>query len=227
MSEPDPSSTASDTDFSTDSNRDYRVVVLASGRGSNLQALLKRQSQDNYRITAVLSDKPQARALALAQEAGSKAIAMDWANRSEGESQLRNELQRLQPDLIVLAGFMRILAEDSVNPWLGKMINIHPSLLPLYPGLNTHRRALKDGQKVHGASVHFITAELDGGPVISQTRVPVLSGDTPESLAQRLLPQEHRLLAQTVKWLRQGAIQLADRQVMYNGTPLKEPLVVP
>ncbi len=227
VTEPDSSSTASDTDSSTNSAMDYRVVVLASGRGSNLQALLERQSQDNYRITAVLSDKPQARALTLAQEGGIEAIAMDWANRSEGESQLRDQLQRLQPDLIVLAGFMRILAEDNVNPWLGKMINIHPSLLPLYPGLHTHRRALEDGRKVHGASVHFVTAELDGGPVISQTRLPVLPGDTPESLAKRLLPQEHRLLAQTVKWLRQGAIQLADRQVMYNGTPLKEPLVVP
>ena len=227
VTEPDSPTTTSDQDSATDSAMDYRVVVLASGRGSNLQALLERQSQDSYRITAVLSDKPQARALALAQEAGSEAIAMDWANRSEGESQLRNQLQRLQPDLIVLAGFMRILTEDSVNPWLGKMVNIHPSLLPLYPGLHTHRRALEDGRKVHGASVHFVTAELDGGPVISQTRLPVLPDDTPESLAQRLLPQEHRLLAQTVKWLRQGVIQLADRQVMYNGTPLKEPLVVP
>jgi len=211
----------------SDPHECYRVAVLASGRGSNLQALLDRQLTDNYKVVAVLSDKPQARALALAREASIEPIALNWATRAEGEFQLRDHLQRLQPDLIVLAGFMRILSPASVTPWLGKMINIHPSLLPLYPGLHTHRRVLEDGRKVHGASVHFVTEELDGGPVISQTRLPVLPEDTPESLALRLLPGEHRLLTQTVSWLRHGVIQLADRQVMYNGTPLKEPLIVP
>ncbi len=203
------------------------VVVLASGRGSNLQALLQHQHRNNYRITAVLSDKADAQALQRAREAGISAIDLEWSNRQQGEANLRQQLHALQPDWIVLAGFMRVLSADTVNAWLGRMINIHPSLLPLYPGLHTHQRVIDDGQREHGASVHFVTAELDGGPVISQTRLPVLPEDTAESLARRLLPREHRLLAQTVHWLCNDSVQLADSRVLYNGTPLEKPLVVP
>ncbi len=206
---------------------DFRIVVLASGRGSNLNALMQRQRPDNYQIAAVLSDKPQAPALALARAAGIPAMAIDWPDRIRGEADLRRMLRQLQPDLIVLAGFMRILSEPTVTPWIGRMINIHPSLLPLYPGLHTHQRALADNRKEHGASVHFVTPVLDGGPIISQTRLHIRPDDTAESLAERLLPQEHRLLATTVAWLRSGAVQLTDSQVMYNGTPLQKPLVVP
>lgn len=211
----------------TTPHKPFSVIVLASGRGSNLEALIQRQQADDYRITRVLSDKANARALRLAQDTGIKTAFIDWSRRTEGEAALRARLEQLKPDLIVLAGFMRVLGAATVLPWLGKMVNIHPSLLPLYPGLHTHQRALADGQKFHGASVHFVTPELDGGPVISQTRLAIRPDDTPESLARRLLPQEHRLLTKTVSWLRSGAVQLADRQVMYNGTPLQKPLVVP
>ncbi len=205
---------------------DYRVVVLASGRGSNLQALIEHQETDRFTICSVLSDNPQASARHLAVNANIPFVTIDWRNRTDAEKKLQRQLQQLKPDLVVLAGFMRILSADTVTTWHGRMINIHPSLLPLYPGLHTHRRVLADDRTVHGASVHFVTAELDGGPIISQTLIDVLPGDTPESLARRLLPREHKLLVNTVRWLRLGRVQLADSFIMYNGAPLEKPLIV-
>jgi phosphoribosylglycinamide formyltransferase-1 len=206
-----------------------RVVVLASGRGSNLGALIAAQREPDARFAVVLvaGDKPEALALRIAEDAGIATIALDprsYADRASFDADLFARVAAYEPDLIVLAGFMRILDPGVLAPWVGHMINIHPSLLPKYRGLRTHERAIKAGDAVHGASVHFVTPELDGGPVISQVEIALQPGDTPASLATRLLPLEHRLLSATVDLLAQRRVTLDGDGVRFDGTPLAAPL---
>jgi len=206
-----------------------RVVVFASGRGSNFTALIEAQRRGELSIdvVAVLSDKSAAPVLDLARAAGIEAIALtprDYASRADFDRAIFDRAAQLAPDLIVLAGFMRIIDPVVVAPWIGRMINIHPSLLPKYPGLHTHARAIEARDIEHGSSVHYVTAELDGGPVIAQAALPVVDSDTPESLAARLLPLEHRLLVATVGLIANGEIALRDNHVVRRGHALTAPL---
>ena len=206
-----------------------RIAVLASGRGSNLQALLDAQHQGRLPIEIVLvaSDKAHARALRRAEEAGIATLALDpkgYRDRAAFDADLFARIGTHAPALIVLAGFMRILDPAVLAPWNGRIINIHPSLLPKYRGLHTHQRALDAGDAVHGASVHFVTAELDGGPTIAQTEIPVLAGDTPVTLAARLLEREHRLLVACIALIAEDRLALADGGLSYEGARLACPL---
>lgn len=180
-----------------------RIAVLASGRGSNLQALVAARDAGvlPVELVGVYSDRPLARALTRARDAGIHAEALlprHHPDRLAYDRALFERVAAVQPGLIVCAGYMRILSAAVVEPWIGRMLNIHPSLLPAYQGLHTHERVLRAGDRSHGASVHFVTPELDGGPVIARVRMAVEDGDTPERLAARLLPLEHRLLVASV-----------------------------
>ena len=188
-----------------------RLLVLLSGRGSNFDALA--QACDAWlpaKIVGVISDRSEAGGLALAEARGLDTVLVDrkqHATRAEFEASLQAAIDSFDADLIVLAGFMRVLSADLVNRYPGRMINIHPSLLPRYRGLDTHRRALEAGDREHGASVHFVTAELDGGPIISRARMPIHPDDSAESLAERLLAIEHRLLPASVALLTQIPVE--------------------
>lgn len=206
-----------------------RVAVLASGRGSNLEALIEARRAGHLPIEIVLvaSDRADATALRIAEAAGIATLALDprgYADRARFDADLFARIAAYAPDLVVLAGFMRILDAAAMAPWIGRMINIHPSLLPKYRGLKTHERAIRSGDEVHGASVHFVTPELDGGPVISHVEMPIEAGDTPASLAARLLPLEHRLLAATVDLIARRRIALAGNRVDFDGAQLEAPL---
>lgn len=180
-----------------------RIVVLISGSGSNLQALIDaiELGAINGQIVAVISNKPDVYGLTRASNAGIPSIVIDhrqFDGREPFEAELSKAINQFAPDLIVLAGFMRILNSEFVQPYEGKMLNIHPSLLPKYKGLQTHKRALENGDKEHGVSVHFVTAELDGGPVIAQRIVKVEDSDTEQSLQQKVQRQEHQLYPEVV-----------------------------
>lgn len=176
-----------------------RVAVLISGRGSNLKALLDAE-QDAYEIVLVISNVPAAGGLALAQQAGVNTLTIDHKpfgkDREAFEREVDAALRAYDIELIALAGFMRVLTPFFVRGWAGRLINIHPSLLPKYPGVNTHQRALDAGDREHGCTVHMVTEEVDAGAILSQARMPILPGDTPETLAQRLLSLEHQLYPQ-------------------------------
>jgi phosphoribosylglycinamide formyltransferase-1 len=192
-----------------------RIVVLASGRGSNLQALIDAIADGSLaaEIVGVHSDKAGALALARAQEAGIPAQALApkaFATRAEFDAALFARIAAQAPDLIVCAGYMRLIDAAAVDAWRGRMINIHPSLLPAFKGLRTHAQALAAGATEHGASVHFVTPDLDGGPVIAQVRVPVHADDDEPALAARVLAREHDLLVETVRWLAAGRVRLVD-----------------
>ena len=187
------------------------VVILISGRGSNLQALLEAQLPG--RIAAVISNRPEAKGLDLARSHGVEAVALDhkgYASREAFDAALAETIDRYHPDLVVLAGFMRILGDAFVRRYSGRLLNIHPSLLPVFPGLDTHARALAAGVKVHGCSVHFVTPALDSGPIVIQAAVPVLASDDEAALAARVLAQEHRVYPQAVRWFLQDRLQLTD-----------------
>jgi phosphoribosylglycinamide formyltransferase-1 len=178
------------------------IVILISGRGSNMEALLRANLP--CRIAAVISNKPDAQGLEIARAHGIDTAVVphrDYADRAAFDAALAQVIDGYQPDVVVLAGFMRILTDGFVNRYLGRMINIHPSLLPAYTGVDTHARAIKDGVKIHGCSVHFVTPALDGGPIIIQAAVPVLNDDTPQTLSARVLHEEHRIFPQAVRWL--------------------------
>jgi len=204
--------------------------VFASGRGSNFAALVAAQQRGELPITlrALLSDKRTAPALLLAETAGIDAVSLaprDFADRAAFDHAIFARAASYAPDLIVLAGYMRMIDAAVIAPWIGKVINIHPSLLPKYPGLHTHARALEARDTLHGASVHFVTAELDGGPVIAQAQLRVQPGDTPETLAARLLPLEHRLLTATVDLIARGRVVLGNDGVELDGRVLRAPLI--
>jgi len=209
--------------------RPLRIVGFASGRGSNFGALIAAQREQALpvELCALLSDRGDAAALAVARQAGVEAIAMrphDHADRSAFDRAIFDRAAQFLPDLIVLAGYMRIIDPGVVAAWQGRMINIHPSLLPNHRGLHTHRRALEAGDREHGASVHYVTAELDGGPTIAQAAIPIRAGDTPEALAARLLPQEHRLLVASVALIASGRVAMAGSGIVFDEAPLAAPL---
>lgn len=188
-----------------------RVAILISGRGSNMSALIEAAKAADYpaEIVGVLSNRAAAPGLAIAAAEGIATASLaqsKFPSRDMFEDVMTQTLESWDVDLICLAGFMRVLGEDFVNRWAGRMINIHPSLLPLYRGLHTHERALADGATVHGCTVHFVTPGLDEGAPILQAQVPVLAGDTPETLAARILIEEHRIYPEALKLLASGAI---------------------
>ncbi|GGZ53899.1 phosphoribosylglycinamide formyltransferase [Lysobacter xinjiangensis] len=206
-----------------------RLAVLASGRGSNLQAILDAIGDGilDAGVVGVFSDRPKAQALERARAAGIPAIALrpaDFDTRDAYDAALFDAIARVQPELVVCAGYMRLLGAAQVEAWHGRMINIHPSLLPLFKGLRTHEQALAAGALQHGASVHFVTAELDGGPVIAQARVAVLPGDDAASLAARVLDREHPLLLATLQLLAARRLRLDGASVEFDGRPLRQPL---
>lgn len=184
-----------------------RVVVLLSGRGSNFQAIAEARLPVD--IVAVISNRPQAAGLAWARERGLTAIALDHTehpDRAAFDALLADEVERHQPDLVVLAGYMRILSPAFIARFEGRLLNIHPSLLPMFPGLKTHERALEEGVKIHGCTVHFVTAQLDHGPIVIQAAVAVRADDTADTLAARVLQQEHRIYPQAVRWFAEGRL---------------------
>lgn len=210
-----------------------RILVLASGSGTNLQALIEASRERDFPgdIVAVGSNRPQAFALERAAQAGIETFTVDhtrYETREAFDNALRLELERRQPDLVVLAGFMRILTEDFVRAFQGRMINVHPSLLPRYRGLNTHQRALDAGDEVHGVSIHFVTEDLDGGPVIARAEVPVRPEDTAETLAERVQTREHVLYPIVIRWFCEGRLQLAGNdRILFDGVPVPEALTLP
>ncbi|MCF8164106.1 MAG: phosphoribosylglycinamide formyltransferase [Sulfuritalea sp.] len=196
-----------------------RIVILISGRGSNMQAMLKVAAAEHWpaQFAAVISNQPNAAGLDVARAAGIATAAInhrDYPDREQFDAALAELIDQHSPDLIVLAGFMRILTPGFVNRFFGRLINIHPSLLPSFPGLHTHQQAIDAGVKVHGATVHFVTAELDHGPIISQATVPVLDDDTEDTLAARVLEQEHRIYPQAVRDLMSDTLKLVDGRVV-------------
>jgi len=208
-----------------------RVAVLISGEGSNLQALIDaaRAERLGAKIVTVVSDRGAARGLERARAAGIEALhlpAVRGGARSDYDVELASLLADREPDLVVLAGFMRILGPALVDSFAGRMLNVHPSLLPKHPGLDTHRRVLEAGDRWHGATVHFVTVELDAGPEIIQYRLPIRPGDTAESLAQRVHVGEHIILPRAVTWFAAGRLRLAGGSVMLDGRALHEPVAV-
>lgn len=204
-----------------------RLAVLISGNGSNLQALINEQQAVNARIAGVVSNRPAVYGLERARRHAIPAQVIDhrqFSGRRDFEAQLGAALDALAPDLIVLAGFMRILTPAFVARYQGRMLNIHPSLLPAYRGLHTHERCLADGQRWHGCSVHYVTAELDGGPVVLQARVPVLEDDTPQTLQARVQQAEHRAYPRVVAWIGAGRLSWRADGPWFDGKPLEQPL---
>ena len=191
------------------------IVILISGRGSNMEALIaaREAGQLPVHIAAVISNRPDAKGLETAARAGIATACMDhkaFAGREAFDAALAESIDRFAPDLVVLAGFMRILTEGFVRHYDGRLMNIHPSLLPAFPGLHTHRQALDEGVRIHGCTVHFVTPELDHGPVIIQAAVPVLDGDTEDDLAARILVQEHKVYPQAVRWFAEDRLRLEN-----------------
>jgi phosphoribosylglycinamide formyltransferase-1 len=200
------------------------IVILISGRGSNMEAIVRAQQAEAWpaRIAAVISNKPDAKGLAFAQSHGIPTAVVpnkEYPTRDAFDAALQETIDRFEPDLVVLAGFMRILTAPFVEHYAGRMLNIHPSLLPLFPGLHTHRQALDAGVEEHGATVHFVTAELDHGPAVIQARIPVLPGDTEDSLAERLLAEEHVIYPQAVRLFIEDRLSIENGEVRIAVTP--------
>lgn len=201
------------------------IVVLISGNGSNLQALIDacKQKKINGTISAVFSNKADAFGLERAEDAGIPThtlTASQFASREAFDRELMLEIDAYAPDLVVLAGYMRILSPAFVAHYRGRLINIHPSLLPKYPGLHTHRQVLENGDKEHGTSVHFVTDELDGGPVILQASVPVFEGDEEEDVTARVQAQEHAIYPLVVSWFLDGRLEMHTHEARLDGKPL-------
>lgn len=202
-----------------------RIAVLVSGNGSNLQAILEACKAERIQgeVVAVISSNADAYALSRAEQAGIAREVIsggDHADRTSYDASLTAAIEKHQPDLLVLAGFMRILTAEFVRQYQGKMLNIHPSLLPKYQGLKTHQRALDAGDSEHGASVHFVTEELDGGPVVLQAKVPVFDDDDAEILAARVHEQEHRIYPLVIGWFATGRLAMQDGLAILDGKPL-------
>jgi len=199
------------------------LVILISGRGSNMQALLKADLPVD-RIT-VISNNPNASGLIIAQQHGVETTIIDHRNFPDRESfdvALAEKIDTCQPKLIALAGFMRILSDRFVQQYEGRLINVHPSLLPAFTGLNTHTRALQEGIKIHGCTVHFVTPQLDHGPIVIQAAIPILPDDTEKTLASRVLQQEHRIYPQAVRWFMQDQLNLSNHCVEVRETSVND-----
>lgn len=203
-----------------------RIIVLVSGNGSNLQAIINACQNNliNGKIVAVISNKPDVYSLMRAKQANIPSHVInhkEFTSREAFDHQLQLQIEEYQPDLIVLAGYMRILTPHFVQHYSGKMLNIHPSLLPKYPGLNTHRRAMEAGDKEHGTTVHFVTDELDGGPIILQAKVPIFDNDEEQDIVERVLAQEHQIYPLVIKWF------CDDRLTMINGRAYLDQTMIP
>jgi len=202
----------------------FRIVVLISGRGTNLAAIIDAVAAGMLpvELAAVVSNEPHAPGIELARRAGHEVTIVhhrEFPDREHFDTALAEAIDRHDPDLVVLAGFMRILTGGFVRRYRGRLVNIHPSLLPELPGLDTHARALAAGAEVHGATVHFVTEELDGGPIIAQAQVPVLAGDDPDTLAARVLAREHMLLPRTLAWFAARRVSLDGDRVLIDDIP--------
>jgi phosphoribosylglycinamide formyltransferase 1 len=196
-----------------------KLVILVSGRGSNMEAIVRAGLP--AQVAAVISNRADAAGLKFAAQAGIAAQVVDereFPSREAFEAALANSIDRHSPDLVALAGFMRVLGSDFVRRYSGRMVNIHPSLLPAFPGLHTHRRALQEGVKLHGCTVHFVTPQVDHGPIISQAAVPVRAGDNEATLAARVLRQEHRIYPLAIRWFLDGRLVVENGLVRVNGT---------
>jgi phosphoribosylglycinamide formyltransferase-1 len=205
------------------------IVILISGRGSNMRALVEsgRSEHAAYTVAAVISDKPNAGGLEVAASLGIPTRAFPAAKgmeRAAYDAALAHIIEEYSPSLIALAGFMRILSPEFVARFAGKILNIHPSLLPKYAGLHTHQRALDARESEHGVTVHFVSEQLDGGPRVLQSRVPVLPGDTEAALSERVLTQEHIVYPLAVNWFCQGRLRWADGKAWLDGNVLQQPL---
>jgi phosphoribosylglycinamide formyltransferase-1 len=190
-------------------------VILISGRGSNMRSIV--EARTGLDVRAVISNRPDAAGLDWARSQGIAAVALDHkahATREDFDARLAAEIDRVSPDLILLAGFMRILTPAFIARYPRRILNIHPSLLPAFPGLHTHRRALEAGVKVHGCTVHVVTPELDSGPIVAQAAVPVMAGDTEATLAERVLAAEHRIYPQAVRWFVEGRAEFPGGDVV-------------
>jgi phosphoribosylglycinamide formyltransferase-1 len=203
-----------------------RIVCLISGRGSNLAALLETAHRERWSdeipaaVALVVSNRAQAAGLAVAQRHGVATAVVEhtaFATREAFEAALMEAIDAHDPQLVVLAGFMRVLTASFVEHYAGRLLNVHPSLLPAFPGLATHRRALEAGVRVHGATVHFVSASVDSGRIIAQVAVPVLESDDEQALAARVLAQEHRLLPRCVRWIVEGRVRLAGERLEVSG----------
>jgi len=211
-----------------------RIAVLISGSGTNLQAILDAIDSGELpvEIAAVISDKPAAYGLERARSVGVKAIAIDFAahtSRADYNAALDAALAEIDPQLIVLAGYMRILPDPTVNHYLGRMINIHPSLLPAYPGLNTYARALQAGERHHGTTVHFVIPELDAGPAILQYRVSIDATDTEDTLCEKTQRGEYIIYPQVIRWFAEGRVAMEnhpDCRTIMDGQPISQPIVI-
>lgn len=205
------------------------VVVLISGNGSNLQAMIDgmRSGELPIEIRAVVSNRPEVYGLERARQASIPAVVVDhkaYPDRPAFDEALKSRIDEFEPGLVVLAGFMRILTPEFVTHYAGRMLNIHPSLLPEFTGLDTHQRVLDAGRKEHGVSVHFVTADLDGGPVIARSRVDISEDDDADSLARKVQIKEHRLYPAVIAMYAEGRIKLLDSAVSLDGKPLAEPI---
>lgn len=196
------------------------IVILISGRGSNMQAIVRAAQSEKWpaKIAAVISNRADAEGLVFAEEQGIATAVVnnkDYPSRDAFDGALQATIDRFSPDLVVLAGFMRILTSPFVEHYAGRMLNIHPSLLPSFPGLGTHRQALMAGVKVHGATVHFVTPNLDHGPIVAQAAVPVLPDDTEQTLSERVLVQEHIIYPRAVRWFIEGRLSIDNGLVRF------------
>lgn len=199
-----------------------RIAILISGRGSNMEAIVKACAREGWpaEVVAVISNRPEAAGLDFARAHGIAAIAVDhkaYASRDEFDAALMQAIDAQQPDLVVMAGFMRIVTPAFTAHYERRLLNIHPSLLPAFPGLHTHERAIEAGCQLAGATVHFVTAELDHGPIVAQAMVPVLPGDSPEQLAARVLALEHQMYPAAVRWFVEDQLQIAGHRVIHRG----------
>ncbi len=196
-----------------------KIVILISGRGTNMEAVVRACARDGWpaRVAAVISNRPDAAGLAFAAANGIASSVVDhreFATREAFDTALARVIDGFEPDLIVLAGFMRVLTDGFVEHYAGRMMNIHPSLLPCFPGLKTHQQALDAGVRVHGASVHFVTPTLDHGPIVVQAAVPIMAGDDPAALALRVLAVEHIVYPRAVRWFVEGRLAIDGERVV-------------
>ena len=210
----------------SDKDDPCRLVVLISGNGTNLQAIIDRCEDGEIpaRVVGVISNEPCAGGLERSAKAGIQNVVIDhrdYSTRSEFDQALGRHIDSHRPDLLILAGFMRILGKELVQRYQGRILNIHPSLLPNYPGLNTHQRALTDGISEHGATVHFVVPQLDAGPIVVQGRIRVYPDDTPDTLAQRVHELEYRIYPQAIRWFAEGRLTLRGNSACLDGLPVR------
>lgn len=207
------------------------VVVLISGRGSNLGALLAAAEAEDFpaRVAGVVANRPDALGLGLAAAHGVPTRVVDhrlFADRVTFDRAISEAIEEFSPNLVVLAGFMRILGVDFVRRYYGRLLNIHPSLLPAFPGLHTHRRALAEGVRIHGCTVHFVTPDLDHGPIIIQAALPVSDQDDEDTLAARVLEQEHQIYPQAVRWFAEGRLRLSQGRVLFDAPQVTRAILI-